>query len=182
MITFMDNQEKQIEELENQQMSTHNTFMDLADIFIARVKDKIVEESKPKKIEKVFELSTPVEPNIGQDKEIPFPKPYTINLSKFLKSTRKEEDSKVNKIFVGSVRITHSNFHKVRKKSFGFKPGVHHTLPKDTRTPDVSHKQTFFISIPGTSKTSTDHSLRHITPRDSNETFDPGGMHCDANY
>ena len=100
MITFMDNQEKQIQQLENQLRSTYSTFMDLADIFISRVKEKIVEESKPKKIEKVFELSTPFEPHYGQEKEVPYSKPYTISLSKFFKPTPEKEGSQFHKIFV----------------------------------------------------------------------------------
>ena len=56
MTTFMSNQEEQIQQLENQLRGTYSTFMDLADIFISRVKEKIAEEAKPKKIKKVFEL------------------------------------------------------------------------------------------------------------------------------
>ena len=62
MITFVNNQEKQIQQLESQLRDTYSIFMNLADIFITRIKEKIVEESKPKKIEKVFELSTLSEP------------------------------------------------------------------------------------------------------------------------
>ena len=40
--------------------STHKAFMNLADQFISRVKEKIKENSVPKKIEKVFEVSTPL--------------------------------------------------------------------------------------------------------------------------
>ena len=41
MVTFMDNQEKQIQHLEARMESTRNTFMNLADKFISRIKEKI---------------------------------------------------------------------------------------------------------------------------------------------
>ena len=60
MVTFMDNQEKQIQHLEARMESTHKAFMNVADQFISRIKEKIKENSVPKKIEKVFEVSTPL--------------------------------------------------------------------------------------------------------------------------
>ena len=156
--------------------------MDLADIFISRVKEKIAEEPKPKKIEKVFELSTPFEPHYGQDEEVPSSESYMTSLSKFFKPTHELEGSKFHKIFVGSVLVTPYNFHKVNKRSFGFKPGVHQTSSKENHIPNVSHKQPPHMIITrqkveyGTTRTLIDPTLRHITPCESNKTFDPGGM------
>ena len=60
MVTFMNNQEKQIQHLEARMESTRNAFMDLADKFISRIKEKIKEKSAPRKIKKIFEVSTPL--------------------------------------------------------------------------------------------------------------------------
>ena len=78
MITFLNNQEKQIQQLENQLRNTRRTFMDSADIFITRVKEKIVEESKPKRIKKIFELSVPSETSSGWHNEKENSHAYTI--------------------------------------------------------------------------------------------------------
>ena len=182
MITFMNNQEKQIQQLKNQLRNTHSTFMDLADIFISRVKEKIVEESKPKKIEKVFELSNPFEPPCRREEEVPFSKPYMTSLSKFFKPTHEREGSKFHKIFVGSVLVTPYSFPKVTKRSFGFKPGTHQAPSKENPFSNFSRKQPHHTFVTrqkveyGTTRTLIDPTLRHITPCESNKTFDPGGM------
>ena len=49
----MSNQEKQIQQLEARMENTQNVFMNLAGNFISRIKEKIREESVPKKI-KIF--------------------------------------------------------------------------------------------------------------------------------
>ena len=188
MITFLNNQEKQIQQLESQLRNTRSTFMDSADIFTTRVKEKIMEESKPKKIEKVFELSTLSEPRNGQDKGVPFSKPYTISFSQIFKPTREKEDSRFHKIFVGSVLTTPYNFHEVNKRSFGFKPGVHYKPFKDNHDPNISHEQPLRACVTrqkweyDTTGTLTDHTLSYITPCESNKIFDPGGMYYNANY
>ena len=182
MTTFMSNQEKQMQQLESQLRNTYNTFMDLADIFISRVKEKIAEEAKPKKIEKVFELSTPFEPPFRREKEVPFSKPCMTGLSKFFKPTHELEGSKFHKIFVGSVSVTPYSFPKVSKRSFGFKPGAHWAPSKDNPSSNFDHKQLpheFVIRQKVkyiTTRALIESTLLHITPCESNKTFDPGGM------
>ena len=182
MTTFMSDQEEQIQQLENQLRGTYNTFMDLADIFISRVKEKIAEEAKPKKIEKVFELSTPSEPPCRREKEVSFSKPSMTGLSKFFKPTHELEGSQFHKIFVGSVLVTPYSFPKVTKRSFGFKPGAHQAPPKEKPFQNFSRKQPRQTYVTrqkakyGTTRTLIDPTLRHITPCESNKTFDPGGM------
>lgn len=58
MITFMNNQDKQIQHIETRMESTRNVFMGFVDDFISRIKEKIREKSTPRKIEKIFELPT----------------------------------------------------------------------------------------------------------------------------
>ena len=182
MTTFMSNQEEQMQQLENQLRNTYNTFMDLADIFISRVKEKIAEEAKPKKIEKVFELSTPFEPPCRREKEVPFSKPCMTGLSKFFKPTHELEGSKFHKIFVGSVLVTPYSFPKVSKRSFGFKPGAHWAPSKDNPSSNFHRKQLphEFVTRQKvkyvTTRALIDSTLLHITPCESNKTFDPGGM------
>ena len=53
MLTFMDNQERQIQQLETHLKDTQNVFMELAEKFISRIKKKIREEAV-KKISKRF--------------------------------------------------------------------------------------------------------------------------------
>ena len=156
--------------------------MDLADIFISRVNEKIAEEAKPKKIEKVFELSTPSEPPCRRVKEVPFSKPCMTSLSKFFKPTHELEGSKFHKIFVGSVLVTPYSFPKVTKRSFGFKPGAHRAPSKENRFSYFPRKQLPHTFVTRkkvkyvTTQTLIDSTLRHITPCESNKTFDPGGM------
>lgn len=59
MLTFVNNQERQIQEIETHLKDTQNVFMELAEKFISRIKEKIREEASPKKIEKIFELPVP---------------------------------------------------------------------------------------------------------------------------
>ena len=73
MLTFMENQEKQIQELEIHLKSTHDVFMELANKFISKIEEKIREEASHKKIEKIFELPTPNNPCDEGDADTPFP-------------------------------------------------------------------------------------------------------------
>ena len=56
MWTFVNNLEKQIQRLEPYIVNTRNVFMKLAKDFILRLREKIMREASPKKIEKVFEI------------------------------------------------------------------------------------------------------------------------------
>ena len=60
MVTFMNNQEKQIRHLEARMESTRKAFMDLADKFISRIKEKIKEKSAQKKKSKKSLKSQPL--------------------------------------------------------------------------------------------------------------------------
>jgi hypothetical protein len=71
MVTFMNNQEKQIQQLETRMENTRSVFMDLADKFISRIKEKIREKAIPKKIKNIFELPIPNETSSDGHNETP---------------------------------------------------------------------------------------------------------------
>jgi hypothetical protein len=91
MVTFMNNQEKQIQHLEARMESTRNAFMDLADKFISRIKEKIKEKSAPIKIEKVFEISTPLVFDL-EDNGKSFPSVSPAITSYFLRTSSEREE------------------------------------------------------------------------------------------
>ena len=180
MINFMNNQEKQIQHLETRMESTRNAFMDLADKFISRIKEKIREKSTPRIIEKIFELPTPLvcdkgdngETSPGDSPSIP---PY------FHELPQEEKNLQFHNIFVGSLQVTLPNLHK--KRSFGFKPGVKRVHLKHTSTPKNSMEQTFPLPVTYQEGNCVPNRIgispirNHTSLRDSNKKFDPGGLH-----
>ena len=180
MVTFMNNQEKQIQHLETRMESTRNAFMDLADEFIWRIKEKIREKSTPKKIEKIFELPTPLACD-GEDDGKPSPSASPSITPYFYERPQEEKNLQFHNIFVGSLQVTLPNLHK--KRSFGFKPGVKRLHLKNTAASETSMEQ--LLPIP-TVYQHEDHDLsgiltspihNHTSLRDSNKMFYPGGLH-----
>ena len=91
MLTFMENQERQIQQLEAHLKSNHDAFMELANKFIAKIEGKIKDEASHRKIEKIFELPIPSNPYDGEDVENPLPKPSPLkSLSPVEPSTERE--------------------------------------------------------------------------------------------
>lgn len=180
MITFMNNQEKQIQHLETRMNSTRNAFMGFADEFISRIKEKIREKSTPRKIEKIFELPTPLVCD-GEDDGKPSPIASPSITHHFYEHPQEEKNLQFHNIFVGSLQVTHPNLHK--KHSFGFKPGVKRLHFKNTTASDTSMEQ--LLPVPTVYQyeyhnlseilTSPVHSYTSI--RDSNKMFDPGRLH-----
>ena len=181
MLTFVNNQERRIQELKTQLKNTQDMFMELAEKFIARIKEKIREEASHKKIEKIFELPVPNEPYHEWDDETPLPEPSLLKPSYPFESPREKKNSHDHSIFVGSMVVTLPNFHEARKRSFGFKPGVRRTQLKHTlisKTPWKSSPHSLNTCHDGNwnlNETSTDPFQHFTTSRDSNKTFDPGG-------
>ena len=182
MLTFMNNQERQIQQLEAHLKNTRNVFMELAEKFISRIKEKIREEASHKKIEKIFELPVPNESYNKVSDETPLSEPSPLHFSYPFEPPRKEMNSRVHSVFVGSIAVTFPNFHKIRKRSFGFKPGVEGTQFKRTLVSKIHWE-----SFPHSKNTchdggwksnwaTTDPGDVEFTPNDSNRTFDPGGV------
>lgn len=180
MVTFMNNQEKQIQHIEARMKSTRNAFMDLADQFILRIKEKIKENSAPRKIEKVFEVSTPLVFN-QKDNEKFSPSASPSITSHFCEHPQEEKNLQFHNIFVGCLRTTLPNLCK--RRSFGVKPGVKGLHLKNTTDLKPSMEQHLFVhtSDPcegyNLTRTSPTPFYNHTSFRDSNETFDPGGLH-----
>jgi hypothetical protein len=180
MVTFMNNQEKQIQHLEARMESTRNTFMNLADKFISRIKERIKENSVPKKIEKVFEISSPLAfDQEGSEKSPPSASPSIT--SHFCDHPQEEKNSQFHNIFVGCLRTTLPNLCK--RRSFGFKPGVKRLHLKNTTDLKPSMERLLFVHFSNPcegyslAKTSPNPSYNLTSSRDSNEMFDPGGLH-----
>ena len=176
MVTFMNNQEKQIQHLEARMEGTRNAFMDLADKFISRIKEK----STPKKIEKIFEAPTPLV--CGQeDNEKSFSSALPSNTPYFCKHPQEEKNSQFHNIFVGCLQTTLPNLCK--RRSFGFKPGVKGLHLKTTTALGPSMERLLLIPTvdryDGYNSTETLPTPfdNHISIRDSNEMFDPGGLY-----
>jgi hypothetical protein len=180
MVTFMDNQEKQIQHLEARMESTHKAFMNIADQFISRVKERIKENSVPRKIEKVFEVSTPLAFD-QEDSEKFSPSAPPLTTFRSCEHPQKEKNSQFHNIFVGCLRTTVPNICK--RRSFGFKPGVKRLYLKNTTDLKPSMEQHLFVHTDdpcegyNLAKTSPNPSYNLTSFRDSNETFDPGGLH-----
>lgn len=99
MITFMNNQEKQIQRLETRMESTRNTFVDLADEFTSRIKEKIREKSTPRKIKKIFELPTPLVCD-GEDNKKTSPRASPSITPYFCERPQEEKNLQYHNIFV----------------------------------------------------------------------------------
>lgn len=180
MITFMNNQEKQIQHLATRMESTRNAFMVLADEFISIIKEKIREKSTPRKIEKIFELPTPLVCDEEDDRE-PSPSASPSITPCFHEHPQEEKNLQFHNIFVGSLQVTLPNVHK--KRSFGFKPGVKRVHFKNTSASETSMER--LLPLP-TICQDEDYDLsgimttpvhNHTSLRDSNKMFDPGGLH-----
>jgi hypothetical protein len=180
MVTFVNNQEKQIQHLESRMESTRNASMDLADKFISRIKEKIKEKSTPKKIKKIFDIPTPLVCD-QEDNEKSFSSALPSNTPHFCEHPQEEKNSQLHNIFVGCLQTTLPNLYK--RRSFGFKPGVKRLHLKNTTALRPSMEQYLFVPIVdqregyNLTKTSPTRLYNHISFRDSNETFDPGGLH-----
>jgi hypothetical protein len=154
--------------------------MGFADEFISRIKEKIREKSTPRKIEKIFELPTPLVCDREDDgKPSPIASPSIT--PHFYEHPQEEKNLQFHNIFVGSLQVTLPNLHK--KRSFGFKPGVKRLHLKNTAASDTSMEQ--LLPVP-TVYQYEDHNLsgiltspihNHTSLRDSNKMFDPGGLH-----
>ena len=99
----------------------------------------------------------------------------------FCERPQEEKNLQFHNIFVGSLQVTLPNLHK--KRSFGFKPGVKRVHLKNTSASETSMEQ--LLPLP-TIYQYEDYDLsgivtspihNHTSLRDSNKTFDPGGLH-----
>jgi hypothetical protein len=180
MVTFMNNQEKQIRHLEVRMESTRNAFMDLVDKFISRIKEKIKENFAPRKIEKVFEVSTSLVFD-QEDNEKSLPSVSPSITSYFCEHPQEEKNSQFHNIFVGCLQTKLPNLCK--RRSFGFKPSVNRLHLKNTTALRPSMEQHLLVLTIdqyegyNLTKTSPTPFYNHTSFRDSNETFDPGGLH-----
>ena len=160
--------------------STRNAFMDLADKFISTIKEKIKEKSAPRKIEKVFEVSTSSVFNQEDNEKFSPSAPPSIT-SHFCEHPQEEKNSQFRNIFVGCLQTTLPNLCK--RRSFGFKPGAKRLHLKNTTALRPSMEQHLFVPTVdqcegyNLTKTSPTPFYNHTSFRDSNETFDPGGLH-----
>jgi hypothetical protein len=154
--------------------------MNVADQFISRVKEKIKENSVPKKIERVFEVSTPLTFN-QEDNERFYPSTPPSITSYVCKYPQDEKSSQFHNIFIGCLRTTLPTLGK--RRSFGFKPGVKRPYHKNTTDLKPSLEQLLFEHINdlcegySSAKTPPNPFYNLTSSRDSNETFDPGGLH-----
>lgn len=181
MITFMNNLESQIRQLETRMESTRNAFMDLADEFISRIKEKIREKATPKKIEKIFDLPTPKVISEGVESGEPFPGGSPPNLPYFYEPPLEDKNSQIHRIFVGRLQVTLPNLYEAKRRSFGFKPGVKRVHLKQHSTKDpmeqIFPSPTCYDKDNDLSGIGTGPIYNHTSFRDSNETFNPGGLH-----
>ena len=116
-----------------------------------------------------------------EDNEKFSPSAPPLIISHYCEYPQEEKNSKFHNILVGCLQTTLPNLCK--RRSFGFKPGVKRLHLKNTTNLKPSMEQLLFVHINdpcegySLAKTSPNPFYNLTSSRDSNETFDPGGLH-----
>lgn len=106
--------------------NTRSVFMDLADKFISRIKEKIREEAIPKKIKKIFELSIPNETSNDGHNETP------LSVS-----------STQNNFYSHKLPFEKENSHAYTVTYKSLKPTLMHRVSMISQTKPITHKTSF---------------------------------------